>query len=105
MDLQASIGRSKLGGLGLGAVGSAVAFALATVLARMLAAALSFTVVLAFAGVFCRIGRGLCDQYAGGGCGRAGVGWLCVKAGGGSAEKTGKCSGESERFRSVHHRR
>jgi len=47
----------ELAGLwGCGSVGSAVALALATVLARVFAAALALAVILAFAGVLGRVG-------------------------------------------------
>ena len=86
---------------GLGTVGGASSLALAAVLAGMLrvAAALSFTVILAFAGMLgecrCLILRDQEETGIGGGRAVLTSG-LSVQAGGCSAKKPGECGREGQ---------
>src|ERR1700720_4496370 len=98
---QASRQGSCLGERGLGAVGGASALAFAVVLAGVLAAALTLTVVLALAGVLRKIGLVLGDENAGVNGGGGGVvGWrgLGIHADSGAAQKACERGGQSEGF-------
>jgi hypothetical protein len=85
----------------LGAIGRASAFTFAAIFSRMLgiAAALTLTVILAFAGVLGQIRRGslgACLVFAGlvlhQGAGAVVGSGLCVEASSGAAEQTCECS-------------
>ena len=82
----------------LGAVGGAVTLALAGVLAGILAAALTLTVILAFAGVLGGVRRSLCH----GGADVGGADGLSIEADSGTADETGESSSESDILKVLH---